>query len=100
MNKNNNDLLQIANDIGDNWVESPYYEEAEKWLHIFWDENTPFKKLFTQLNLTHVLELACGHGRHGEKLKGQAKKLTMMDINESNVNFVFKDLKMRKILQL
>lgn len=81
------DLLPIADSIGNDWIESPYYEDAEKFLYVFWDEGQPFKKLFDQLDLTHVVELACGHGRHGEKLRGKAKKLTMMDINDSNIDF-------------
>ena len=87
MTKQSDDLLSMANNIGNDWIESRYYENAEKWLHIFWDENRPFKRFFDQLDLTHVLELACGHGRHGEKLKGKAQKLTMMDINQSNIDF-------------
>ncbi|CAD5915728.1 hypothetical protein NO976_00348 [Planktothrix agardhii] len=89
-------LLSIANNIGNNWIESPYYEKAEKSLQGFWDESTCFKKLFNQLDLTHVLELACGHGRHGEKLRGKAQKLTMMDINTSNIEFCTERFKNEK----
>lgn len=96
MTNQSDNLLVIAKSIGSDWIESPYYEDAEKWLHIFWDENSQFKRLFDQLELTHVLELACGHGRHGEKLRGKASKLTMMDINESNTEFCTQRFKNEK----
>jgi SAM-dependent methyltransferase len=67
------------------WENSPYYERAEKWTYLFWDAQTPFRRLFDQLDLTSVLELACGHGRHAERCAPLAVSLTLMDIFEKNV---------------
>lgn len=69
------------------WQNSPYYESAEKWTHIFWGENTQFRKCFERLDLTNVIELACGHGRHSELVAQKAKKLTLIDVFEENLEF-------------
>ena len=71
--------------IGDGWAESPYYANVENMLAQFWREKSPFYAMFKRLDLTHVIELACGHGRHSEQIKDKAERITLMDINESNV---------------
>jgi hypothetical protein len=48
--------------VGAAWRQSPYYDDAERWTILFWNDETPFRKFFDQLDLTTVLELACGHG--------------------------------------
>lgn len=68
------------------WDKSPYYEDAEKWTYLFWDENTEFRRQFNKLNLTNVVELACGYGRHGVRVAPMAKKLTLLDIFEDNLD--------------
>ena len=57
-------------------------------MQYFWDEGTAFRRLFDRKNLTHTLELACGHGRHDERFRGLTSALTMKDINQSNVAFL------------
>lgn len=73
------------------WDESPYYGKAEDWTWLFWDRNHPFLPLFEQLDLSSVLELACGHGRHSEALLNAypdaVQELHLMDILESNIEF-------------
>lgn len=74
------------------WEHSPYYDDAERWTHIFWDENRPFRRLFNKLDLTNVVELACGHGRHSEIVAPQAGKLILFDVFESNLDYCRKRL--------
>lgn len=69
------------------WITSPYYESAEKYTHVFWGDNRIFKCLFDQLDLTSVVELSCGHGRHAEKVAPLARKLTLVDIVPENIEF-------------
>lgn len=67
------------------WEKSTYYEDAEKWLYLFWNKNTQFRRLFDQLNLENVVELACGYGRHSEQVAPIAGKLTLVDVFEENL---------------
>lgn len=67
------------------WENSTYYADAEKWLYLFWDKNTHFRRLFDQLNLENVVELACGYGRHSEQVAPTAGKLTLVDVFEGNL---------------
>jgi SAM-dependent methyltransferase len=73
------------------WEGSPYYHDAERWTWLFWSDAHSFRPLFEQLDLSHVLELACGHGRHSEYLLAhyglRLGSLVMMDILQSNVDY-------------
>lgn len=62
------------------WKESAYFAEAEKLMHVFWDENSVFNRAFATLDLTTVLELACGKGRHSERVAPRAGTLTLVDV--------------------
>jgi SAM-dependent methyltransferase len=83
------DVAQLARRIGDDWQFAPYYDlaEQENWLAPFWAENGPFVRLFNALDLTSVLELGCGHGRHSEKIRLRAKRVILVDINSGNIKF-------------
>ena len=69
------------------WEGSSYYQNAEQWTFVFWDEGHKFKKYFDQLDLTNLLELSCGHGRHAEKSAPLAGRLNLIDIIEENVDY-------------
>jgi ubiquinone/menaquinone biosynthesis C-methylase UbiE len=43
--------------------------------------------LFKRLDLTAVLELACGHGRHSEIVAEGCGQLTLMDVHEENIEY-------------
>jgi ubiquinone/menaquinone biosynthesis C-methylase UbiE len=73
--------------IGRDWISSPYYDEAEKYLYVFWAENTIFYKQFCELDCTNIVELACGHGRHVQKYLDKTKTITLVDINQENIDF-------------
>ena len=89
-------LERLAAIVGNDWASSEYYDRAEKtdWVETFWAEHSPFLRFFKELDLTSVLELACGHGRHAAKLGAKAQKVILVDINVGNVDFCkqrFKD---------
>jgi ubiquinone/menaquinone biosynthesis C-methylase UbiE len=46
---------------------------------IFWGESSLFLPLFNQLDLTAVVELACGHGRHTAQIVNRAGTVTLVD---------------------
>jgi hypothetical protein len=58
-----------------------------KWTFIFWSEDHPFYPLFKRLDLTAVLELACGDGRHSEIVAEGCGQLTRMDVHEENIKY-------------
>lgn len=62
------------------WRESSYYEDAEKYLPVFWGEQTIFYNFFKQLDLVDVVELACGKGRHSERVVKLCGRLTLVDV--------------------
>jgi SAM-dependent methyltransferase len=79
------ELSRDAQLVGQDWKGSKYYQDAEAWLSPFWGQETPFRRLFSELDLVCVLELACGHGRHSFELKEMATEIILMDINEENI---------------
>ena len=70
----------------DNYMNT-YYESAENELDIFWKLDSHFYRLFSLLDLTDVVELACGHGRHVNQYINQANSITLVDISEKNIAF-------------
>jgi SAM-dependent methyltransferase len=67
------------------WTDSHYYRDAEGWLDTFWAPRSPFLPLFRQLDLTRVIELACGHGRHAAQILDQAGEITLIDFEPRNI---------------
>jgi len=58
-----------------------YYDKAESqaWLDRFWQSGSPFLAKFQLLDLTSVLELACGKGRHAAQFIDRAGRVTLFD---------------------
>lgn len=73
------------NEIKQHWDHHPYYASAEEWVHEFWGADTRFLRLFKELDLSSVLDLACGHGRHSAQILGKVGPITVSDINASNI---------------
>jgi len=82
-----NKITQSVEVVAAPWRQSVYYEDAETWTFIFWSEDHPFYPQFKRLDLTVVLELACGHGRHSEIVAGRSGQLTLMDVHEENIEY-------------
>jgi ubiquinone/menaquinone biosynthesis C-methylase UbiE len=74
-------------EIADPWKGSRYYDDAEKWTFLFWDKSSLFRKAFDQLDLEYTIELACGHGRHAERVASRATHLVLMDVLQENIEF-------------
>jgi SAM-dependent methyltransferase len=83
-----NDLERLAEQVGKDWVEGSYYDEAERafapqWEKLIWP-------VIRGCDLTTTLELAPGHGRNTAKLLKLAGSVIAVDINESNIEFLRK----------
>lgn len=57
-----------------------YFDLAEECLDIFWDRQSPFLTMFSKLDLSDVIELACGRGRHVPQYIERARRITLVDI--------------------
>lgn len=66
-----------------------YFENAEKEdaIKTFWAEDSEFYQMFRKLDLTNVIELACGRGRHVPHYMDKAEKITLVDILEKNIEW-------------
>lgn len=66
-----------------------YYEkaESEEWLRHFWQDGSPFRGLFDRLDLSRVLDLACGQGRHTAKFIERAGHVTLFDTSAVAMDF-------------
>ena len=83
------DLKQLAQKEAAAWEGSPYFTNAEKLTHIFWGERAIFVPLFRKLDLSRLVELACGFGRHAEWVMQhygtEVQAYVCMDVLEQNV---------------
>jgi ubiquinone/menaquinone biosynthesis C-methylase UbiE len=80
-------LEESAAQVGRDWVEAPYYAEAERHMEHQWETVVwPFIN-DVELDLRVVVDLAAGRGRNSEKLVSLAQRLYVVDINESNIRF-------------
>lgn len=79
-------LLSIAKNVGDDWKESAYYDEAERCMNAQW--RSLIWPIIKNCDFSCVVDLAAGHGRNTEKLRHLAKKVYVVDINEENVEFL------------
>jgi ubiquinone/menaquinone biosynthesis C-methylase UbiE len=79
-------LIALAETVGRDWTEGPYYDEAElameeQWLGEIWP-------LIREVDFECTVELAAGHGRNSEKLRHLARHLYLVDINIENIDFL------------
>lgn len=65
-----------------------YFDEAEgeELINIFWGEGSVFKRLFQELDLSNMIELACGRGRHVPNYINLAGHITLVDILQKNID--------------
>ena len=66
-----------------------YYDVAEsnEYMNIFWGENTLFYDLFRMLDLSNVIELACGRGRHVHRYLDSVGHITLVDAVVDNIEY-------------
>lgn len=78
-------LAAEARELGRNWVETPYFELAERDMDFYWEQLV--YPLIRDWDFSVVLDLAAGHGRNTEKLRRHAGKVYVVDVNPENVEF-------------
>lgn len=78
---------EIRSAIGRDWQETPYYANADStaWLEPFWGSTSLFLAMFRELDLTRVIEVACGRGRHAERILDKAGEITLVDFVAANI---------------
>lgn len=66
-----------------------YFINAENdgSMNVFWKTESHFYRLFQMLDLSNVIELACGRGRHVPKYADRAGHITLVDILNQNIEF-------------
>ncbi|MCW8084108.1 class I SAM-dependent methyltransferase [Sabulicella glaciei] len=75
----------IRTRIAADWAESDYYDEAERFTEVFWTPSFVFRPRFEKLDLSNVIELACGRGRHAAQCIDRCGMLSLVDVNRSNI---------------
>lgn len=70
-------------------IMNKYYDgaEASKPMDTFWGKDTVFYKMFEQLDLENVIELAVGRGRHVRMYEPEAKHIVVVDILQKNIDY-------------
>lgn len=81
-------VAEIREKLGKVHIDTPYYAGVDNPNHlgIFWNTDSLFRRMFDQLDLTNVVELACGHGRHAAQIVNRAGRITVIDINKENID--------------
>ncbi len=76
---------QSAQKQYDLWQDNSYYAMAEEWMDRQWD-GLIWPRI-KNCDFTHVVDLACGHGRNTEKLLPHAGRMTLVDLSANNIEF-------------
>ena len=69
-----------------------YFASAEdpRWLENFWQKGGLFRELFSRLDLSATLEIACGAGRHSWQVHEQFGQLYLLDSSEGALDLARK----------
>jgi ubiquinone/menaquinone biosynthesis C-methylase UbiE len=83
---NQTDLHGLAKQVGDDWAQGAYYDEAERamggqWRDLVWP-------IISGSDFSQTMDQAAGHGRNTALLLQHAGHLTAVDINETNIAFL------------
>lgn len=82
-----NELRAETISVARRWVNTPYYESVEPIAKAQWENIIlPFLAPVT-VDMSHVLELAVGHGRMTQILLQHAEHVTGVDILQENIDF-------------
>jgi SAM-dependent methyltransferase len=81
--------MKTQSDWFTSWFDTPYYhilykDRDDTDARIFMQNITQFLKLPSN---THILDLACGKGRHSLFLNSLGYKVTGVDLSENNIEF-------------
>lgn len=66
-----------------------YFKKAETddLMGVFWNSESEFYRLFQRLDITRVIELGCGRGRHVPHIINKSNDITLVDILQKNIDF-------------
>lgn len=75
-----------------------YYENAEcdDAINGVWNKESIFYQMFSKLDSTKIVELACGHGRHVPQYMQKAEQIVLVDIVDKNIEFCKKRFQHKK----
>ena len=86
--------LDATREIAREWRQNPYYDRAElqDWLDTFWADDSQFRAKFAQLDVSCLVDLACGHGRHAAQIitdprLTRPRRMILMDVNSENIEY-------------
>jgi len=78
-------LRGLADDVGKDWVNGPYYDDAEACMEHAW--NSEVWPYIQRLDFRVTLDLAAGHGRNTARILPFAERVYVVDINQTNIDF-------------
>jgi Cyclopropane fatty acid synthase and related methyltransferases len=81
------DIEKSVEVVGAAWRQSPYYDDAERWTILFWNDGTPFRKFFDQLDLAPCWSSPAGMAGIRPRSRHNAAALILMDIFQENIDF-------------
>jgi ubiquinone/menaquinone biosynthesis C-methylase UbiE len=91
-------LRELAAYSGDPWTpDNEYFVRAEAFMEPLWKEVV--QPSIAGCNFAHTLDLAAGHGRNSVILSTLAERLTIMDIQTSNVEVCKRRFSSRKHIE-
>lgn len=66
-----------------------YYKlaEEESYMNFFWGNESVFYSMFKKMDISRVVELACGRGRHVPFYADIAQEVTIVDILKENIDY-------------
>lgn len=66
-----------------------YFQKAEtdNLAKVFWNSDSEFYRLFQKLDITKVIELGCGRGRHVPYIISKSRDITLVDILQKNIDY-------------
>lgn len=82
---NRNYIANFHSEVMNNYFIKAERETGQAGLATFWAEDSIFYRMFCLLDLTNVVELACGRGRHVSQYIKNAGHVTLVDILEKNI---------------
>jgi ubiquinone/menaquinone biosynthesis C-methylase UbiE len=81
------ELARQTQEVAQRWAHTPYYDDAEA------KARSQYERIIlpflggAEIDMSHVLELAVGHGRMTEILLTHAQRVTGLDILQENIDF-------------
>ncbi|MBN9220057.1 MAG: class I SAM-dependent methyltransferase [Mesorhizobium sp.] len=77
----------LSSAVAADWKDDPtYYDNADSWVSVFWNEDTIFRKLFSRLDVARIVDLACGRGRHSWQMRDWGNEKILVDVVKENID--------------